>query len=76
PRHRFAELLRPESGDGKGGGELIVGSREMATLVVTSILNAWLMLYKAWLMREFVTGQNMSDWRQWLKALAKFPVVT
>ncbi|CAE7335593.1 ABCD1, partial [Symbiodinium sp. CCMP2592] len=27
----------------------------------------------AWLMREFVIGQNLGHWRRWLKALAKFP---
>jgi ABC-type uncharacterized transport system fused permease/ATPase subunit len=34
------------------------------------------MLYKAWLMREFVTGQNLGLWQRWLKALAKFPFAT
>ncbi|CAK9108062.1 unnamed protein product [Durusdinium trenchii] len=32
------------------------------------------MLYKAWLMREFVTGQNLGRWREWMKALGKFPL--
>ncbi|CAE6928624.1 ABCD1 [Symbiodinium natans] len=66
-RPRFVELLRP-----RAGGFFSAGP-EISTLVVASGLNAWLMLYKAWLMREFVIGQNLGHWRRWLKALAKFP---
>lgn len=65
------DLLRPE-----GGGGLVIAGPEIATLVLAALANAWLMLYKAWLMREFVTGQNLGRWRQWLKALAKFPLAT
>ncbi|CAE7757826.1 unnamed protein product, partial [Symbiodinium sp. CCMP2456] len=67
PRPRFVELLLS-----KTGGFFAAGP-EISTLVLASGLNAWLMLYKAWLMREFVIGQNLGHWRRWLKALAKFP---
>eukprot|EP00438_Fugacium_kawagutii_P023532 Skav200887 [mRNA] locus=scaffold1581:40043:56652:+ [translate_table: standard] len=53
-------------------GETVRGP-EIVALFVASGLNAWLMLYKAWLMREFVTGQNLGRWQEWFKALAKFP---
>eukprot|EP00434_Breviolum_minutum_P014603 symbB.v1.2.012875.t1/scaffold875.1/size155714/24 len=62
-RKRFTHLLQTA---GRFAAEILV-------LFVASGLNAWLMLYKAWLMREFVTGQNLGRWREWFKALAKFP---
>lgn len=67
----FTDLLKPESGQG-----FLVAAPELVFLVMASFLNASLMLYKAGLMREFVTGQNLGQWRQWLKTLAKFPFVT
>merc|ERR1719277_21985 len=69
-RMTFFDLLKPEEGG------FPVATPEILALVVSSFFNAWLMLYKAWLMREFVTGQNLGNWRQWLNALAKFPVAT
>jgi len=71
PRARFLDLLRPERGQAA-----FVGRSEVAVLVAASFANAWLMLYKAWLMREFVTGQNLGLWKQWFSALAKFPFAT
>ncbi|CAJ1452357.1 unnamed protein product [Effrenium voratum] len=65
-RARFTHLLQ-SAGRFAAGPEIVV-------LVLSSGLNAWLMLYKAWLMREFVVGQNLGRWREWLKALAKFPL--
>lgn len=65
-RKHFTELLHT-AGRFAAGPEVIV-------LFVASGLNAWLMLYKAWLMREFVTGQNLGRWREWMKALGKFPL--
>lgn len=64
-RKRFTDLLQT-AGRFAAGPEIVV-------LFVASGLNAWLMLYKAWLMREFVTGQNLGRWKEWFKALAKFP---
>lgn len=70
PKRSFWELLKPED------GKLVIAGPEMVVLVMASVTQAWLMLYKAWLMREFVTGQNLGRWRQWFMALAKFPFVT
>eukprot|EP00435_Cladocopium_sp_Y103_P044189 s1115_g12.t1 len=68
-RKRFTDLLQT-------AGRFAAGTMdrpEIVVLFVASGLNAWLMLYKAWLMREFVTGQNLGRWKEWFKALAKFP---
>jgi len=68
----FFSLLAPEN----DSIFPISGAPEIGLLVLASLANAWLMLYKAWLMREFVTGQNLGLWQSWLKALAKFPLAT